>query len=412
MKQCIHCGRALPDEASFCPYCETEQTPPKPADLPKKWRKKAVTALALVCVLAFAGFIGHSLKKPKILDNGGAETVYRGYHVLVRLTGLPEDTVEGQPEYERTMRPNTGFAMPARLFVFKENDTVNAAEEFMELADRVSLTAESRDGANPMEVRGPAYAEAFPDAALAADVLYDTECGTNDLIWTISMKNGDRIVLRQAFTVHELQVISLYPQDAPMETIEELQALLDRLVAEVDPGTMINLYLPAVVYDGGISFKDRTVTLYGSSDGSVNTTFTGPVTVESIQPFTMEIFGVNFAGNGEGTGLQASRGMVCYDCVFSNWKTGALAANGSWISTHNCIFENNDIGYQLNSHESSVKSPDFDGTQFLGNGIGLHLVHVPDDIPLAMNGCVFEGNGTDVQNESGVSVDLSQAEMR
>ena len=172
MKPCVHCGRELPDEASFCPYCETEQTAPEPAKLPKKWRKKTAAVLAVIGLLLIACLLGYGLKKPKLLDNGGAEINYKGYHVLVRLAGLKEEAIEGQPEYEREIRPNSTFAMPARLFVFKDNDMVNAADEFMQLVDHVSLTAEPRDGANQMEVHEPVYTEAFPDAALAADVLY------------------------------------------------------------------------------------------------------------------------------------------------------------------------------------------------------------------------------------------------
>ena len=59
MKTCIRCGKPLPDDASFCPYCETVQTEPKDAELPKKWRKKTVTILGIVLLIALTAAIGY-----------------------------------------------------------------------------------------------------------------------------------------------------------------------------------------------------------------------------------------------------------------------------------------------------------------------------------------------------------------
>ncbi len=413
MKTCIHCGKPLPDDASFCPYCETVQTEPKDAELPKKWRKKAVTILGIVLLIALTAAIGYGLRQPKTIEADGPELDYKGYHVMIRLNGLKdlEPPYEGEASAEKTNNANAGYAVPSRLFVFKDNDMVNAGEEFAALIDHASVTAAPRDGANAMETHDPVYDEVFPDAALASNVFYDTTCGTNDLTWTIVMKNGDTLVLNQAFTVHELVVVSYYPEDVPMQTIEELQALLGRIDAEIDPAAVVNLYLPPVVYEGGIHIADRTYTFYGSSDGTVNTTFTQPVTVNAEQPTYTDFFGVNFDGNG-GTGIHAGRSVNCYDCEFSGWDTALLAGDGSWAAVHNCVFRDNGIGYQFNSGSSKLVSTNFDGTQFLRNGIGLHLLRVPGDKPLQMNGCVFEGHGTDLQNDCGISVDLSEADMR
>ncbi len=55
MKQCKNCGRELPEEATFCPYCETEQIDVKAAELPKVWRKKAmIAAIVVVCFALIA----------------------------------------------------------------------------------------------------------------------------------------------------------------------------------------------------------------------------------------------------------------------------------------------------------------------------------------------------------------------
>ena len=412
MKKCIHCGRELPDQAVFCPYCETKQTEMQPARTPRKWRKKAGLAAVLAVLILLACFAAHSLQKPRVYDAQGSELQYKDYHVMVRLNGFGDGPIEGEPLTEKTVRPNSQYALPARLFVLKNGDQENAQEEFWDLVDTVKLEAKPRDGASQMEVHEPVYSENFPNAAYTADVLYTTECGTNDLFWTVSMKNGDTLLLTHALTIYEQPVVNYYPSDAPMETIEELEALLKRIDDEVDPAAVVNIYLPPVVYEGGIQMTNRTYTLFGDSDGAVNTTFSGQVAIDSQQPFTSEIFGVNFEGDGSGIGLWASRGVICYDCIFSGWDTGALAREGSWVAVHNCTFADNRIGYQFNSHESTLRAPNFDGTRFVSNAIGLHLLAVPGDGPLQMQNCLFENNGTDIQNDCSIEVDLSEATMK
>ena len=61
-----------------------------------------------------------------------------------------------------------------------------------------------------------------------------------------------------------------------MDTIEELQALVDRACEEIGEYDQLHLYLPAVTYTGGLEIGDRLVRLYGSltPDGQ-RTAFTG-----------------------------------------------------------------------------------------------------------------------------------------
>ena len=64
-----------------------------------------------------------------------------------------------------------------------------------------------------------------------------------------------------------------------METTEELNTLLASIEKEVSSDTPVYLYLPAVTYDGEITFGDHVWQIFGSTDGDATTTFTGTVNV-------------------------------------------------------------------------------------------------------------------------------------
>ena len=72
------------------------------------------------------------------------------------------------------------------------------------------------------------------------------------------MKNGDTISLSTRLTIEKLPAVTYRAEDTPMETTEELQELLDSINEEVSSDTPVYLYLPAVTYDGDITFGDHT----------------------------------------------------------------------------------------------------------------------------------------------------------
>ena len=54
-KKCIKCGQPLPDNASFCPHCTAVQKEKQEIKAPKRWRKAAFGAAAVVVLLAAVG---------------------------------------------------------------------------------------------------------------------------------------------------------------------------------------------------------------------------------------------------------------------------------------------------------------------------------------------------------------------
>lgn len=60
------------------------------------------------------------------------------------------------------------------------------------------------------------------------------------------MKNGDTILLRHKMVIEPVEVVDYTPADYDMDTIEDLQALVDQIQAEVPLPTVVRLNLPPV----------------------------------------------------------------------------------------------------------------------------------------------------------------------
>ena len=408
MKTCISCGRELPDESAFCPFCETEQTSPEPVKVPRVWRRRVFAGLLAAAVLLAAGAVLYAVLRPRTFESKGAELTYRGYRLVLRMTAGP-DLYTPEPAVERTVAAHSEYAFPARIYIYRGNGTDSVWEEFSELVSSYTLQAIPKNGAKAMEVGEPAHIEVFPGAYLCSDVGYDTECGENELCWTLYMKNGDTLILRQSLTIHATPEVSYYYTETDMHDMAALQALLEEIDGTVPRDTLVSLYLPPVEYAGKLTLTDRAYFFYGSSDGASVTTFTDTVTVDTETPTHVEFHAVRFQGSG-GIGIQAGRGVCVFQCKFSGWDIAATATDGAWLSVHSSRFTDNRIGIQVNSLESVLVSPVYDNCLFADNGIAFHALHVVKGISeISFTNSVFRGNDVNVQNDAGVSIDLYEA---
>ena len=407
MKNCIHCGRELPDEASFCPYCETEQAPPQEVSMPPIRRRWRARLIALLCVLLVIGGLYAALR-PRVYDAQGAELNYRGYHVLVNFAGSSDQRLPGE-EKVKIVPAHAEYSYPSQLYIYRRHDTVNAREKFMAKVANVSLTTEPRDGATQMQHEEPAHVDFFPDAALKASVYYDSTCGTNDITWTIRMKNGDQLILHQHITAIPQEEKIYYASEYDMSTMDALQELMAKIEAEESPDAMVSLYLPPVTYEGRLTISNRSYMLYGTSAGDQATTFTDTVTIEEERPGHSEIHGVRFAGSG-GTGLFASRGVGIEECTFTGWDVAAAANDGAWIGVHDCDFIGNGVALQYDTGKSTLATEDCEDCLFADNGIAVHFEHVPQQIHmLRFPRTVFRGNEEDISNNTNIITDISEA---
>ena len=83
----------------------------------------------------------------------------------------------------------------------------------------------------------------------------------------------------------------------------------------------------------------------------------------------------------------------------------------SWVNTTECRFADNQIGLHINSTRSGISDSQFLDNQFTDNETAVVLENVPGEDTLSFDGCVFTGNGVDLDNLCGHAVDLSQASL-
>lgn len=408
---CPHCGFPLPDEAAFCPHCAQTLRPRKTLRQPIPLRKRVMVGL-LVLVLAAAGGVWMYLAtRPQVFD-GQAEVVYthKGttYQLILAWNRDPNSLA---PKIYLSEEAGGDFTWPSRWYVNYKDSGLNAAPEFLELVDHVTTEIRLGEaGACPMEASQPAPDGYDREAAMISFIHFICGTDTNQVVWTIHMKNGDVIRLRQDMIITATQTHEIRPEDYPMNTTQELQALVDRLAEEIPQEDQIEIYLPPVTYQEMLVLERRGMNFHGCTDGTGRTAFAGGVQIRYEGGAISFFYDLDFPGEGGGIGLSAASRAWAVACSFANWRTGVLSYGGnSWVNTTECQFADNQIGLHINSTRSGISDTRFLDNQFTGNGTAVVLENVPGDDTLSFDGCVFTENGVDLDNLCGHGVDLSQA---
>ena len=410
-KKCIKCGQLIPDEASFCPHCTAIQTEKKEIKPPRRWKKKALIILTILILSAVVGTVFLMHHKPQKYE-GDAQIVYqdkdKSYKVL--LTFSQEDGVTGHAQGERTDTLSEGMdsALPCQLYVLDQKTGKLAWEEFTEKVKSCQVNTKPYENSQKMEFVKPTHNESFPDAAYVSDILFHADSGTNDIEWMLTMENGDTISLRTKLTLEKQKAVTYYFEDTPMETTDQLKALLASIEEEVPSDTTVYLHLPAVTYDGDIVFGDHVWGIYGSTEEDITTTFTGTVSMRGMNGNYADISGVHFAGNS-GTGLNAYCLVLLSQCSFDGWDTAAFAQNGAWVNAMDCTFTNNITALKFNSSTSYGSAPNYLNNTFTDNGTAICINNLPGTEVLDFAGSIFSGNDTDIDNKAEHPVDTAEA---
>lgn len=157
-----------------------------------------------------------------------------------------------------------------------------------------------------------------------------------------------------------------------MNTLEELQSLLDRLDQVAGANTIVSLYLPAVTYEGDLIISGHAANLIGAMDeqGNAATTIEGMLRASTERPDLVRLSNIRVIGPGSGTGLTASVGVVLEQCTFSGWDVGAVANRGSYISAHYSTFDGNGVGLRFQTTAYNHCDTGFIFNTFTNNGIG------------------------------------------
>ena len=299
-------------------------------------------------------------------------------------------------------------ALPCQLYVFDQDTGELAWEEFSEKVASCKVDAKPGENSQKVESVEPVHNESFPNAAYVSDITYSADSGTNDILWNLTMKNGDTISLRTRLTIEKQAAVTYFSEDVPMETTEELNALLASIEEEVSSETPVYLHLPAVTYDGDIVFGNHVWGIYGSSDGDDVTTFTGTVSLRGLNGNYADMSGIQFKGNS-GVGVNAYCLVLLSECSFDGWDTAAIANNGAWVNAMDCTFTNNKIALKFNSSMAYGTAPNYLNNTFTGNGTAVCIENLPGNEVLDFAGSTFSENDVDIDNKAEHSVDTAKA---
>ena len=411
-KICPHCGAQLPDMASFCPHCAQSVTQRREFRPPRRLPRRVLRGALLVLVLGTLALSAYLYTRPKVYDNGTAEVIYTdddgSYQLLLNYFG---DRFQPMTDYSEELEEGTTSNKPSRLFINHMDTGVNAKEVFLRKVEAINVELlRGGDSLEPWQYTQPQASDYDPEAASRSILTYTDRSGDMELRWNIRMQNGDTIRLYQRMALGVVPTRHFYPEDVPMDTMDDLQALVDQVNETITSDVIVYIHLPAVTYEGSLLLEQRSMNLIGSEgpDGA-RTTFTGTLQATAQNGYICQFQNLCFTGDGEGVGVSASARINFNHCQFTGWRTGVLCYGSSWVNIKDSVFEDNTVGFHFNSTSDNRNDHMYSGNLFRRNGTAVRLESVPGDQALYFDGTRFSRNGADIDNRCGQKVDISQA---
>lgn len=330
----------------------------------------------------------------------------REYHVFTAVTPNLYDPTTPVGYCCRLIPDGSGNDFPATVMVQDATTQEDCPEDFAALLDSWDVTVSAPEGVGRVSLREAELETVDTPALLYRRLWGDNTCTHNEIVWTLRMKNGDVLTLTQTIELLPQEVRTYSTADTPLETAQELQALLDRLAEEYDADTSITVELPDVTYDAPVSVG-CAVTLKGSG-----TAFAAPVTVMPLSDTErchayVRFSEVSFEGDGGGTGVTARAPTYLENCRVTGWDVGALAVNGGWVYLHGGYIGGNGVGARYDSAYSNSYTYTIRRIDFLNNTTALELLCLPPNSYAALDDCRFRGNGTDVYNPGGYRIEVN-----
>lgn len=330
----------------------------------------------------------------------------REYHVFTAMTPNLYDPTTPVGYCCRLIPDGSGNDFPATVMVQDATTQEDCPEDFAALLDSWDVSVTAPEGVSRVKLWDAEEETPESPALLYRRLRADPTCTHNEVVWTLRMKSGDVLHLTMTVEFEEQQALRITPEDAPLETAQELQALLDRLAEEYDADTSITVELPDVTYDAPVSVG-CAVTLKGSG-----TAFAAPVTVTPLSDTErchayVRFSEVSFEGDGGGTGVTARAPTYLENCRVTGWDVGALAVNGGWVYLHGGYIGGNGVGARYDSAYSNSYTYTIRRIDFLNNTTALELLCLPPNSYAALDDCRFRGNGTDVYNPGGYRIEVN-----
>lgn len=330
----------------------------------------------------------------------------REYHVFTAVT----PSIEGRTDpvgYRSELIPAGGTVdFPATVMVEDAVTQDYAAEDFAALLDSWEVTVNAPEGVGRVTLREAQVEAENSPALLYRRLRADPTCTHNEVVWTLRMKSGDVLHLTMTVEFEEQQALRITPEDAPLDTAEQLQALLDDIAGACDADTSVTVYLPEVTYDAPITVG-CAVELVGSG-----TTFTAPITVAPLKNTDLtrafvRFRQINFTGDGSGTGITAAAPTYLEESRVTGWAVGGEAVTGGWLYLRGSHVADCGVGIRYNSAYSSSYTYFADKMTFVQNGTALELLCMPPRAYAVLEDCRFRGNDVDVANPGGYRIEVN-----
>lgn len=330
----------------------------------------------------------------------------REYHVFTAMTPNPYDPTTPVGYCCRLIPDGSGNDFPATVMVQDATTQEDCPEDFAPLLDSWDVTVSAPEGVGRVSLWEAELETADTPALLYRRLWGDNTCTHNEIVWTLRMKNGDVLILTQTIELLPQEVRTYSTADTPLDTAEQLQALLDDIAGACDADTSVTVYLPEVTYDAPITVG-CAVELVGSG-----TTFTAPITVAPLKNTDLtrafvRFRQINFTGDGSGTGITAAAPTYLEESRVTGWAVGGEAVTGGWLYLRGSHVADCGVGIRYNSAYSSSYTYFADKMTFVQNGTALELLCMPPRAYAVLEDCRFRGNDMDVANPGGYRIEVN-----
>ena len=413
--KCPHCGGSLPESAAFCPHCARDIHGRKKPGRPIPLQKKLLLGLLVLVVVIAAGAGFWYFNRPYVPQefDGVGEVYYEsGDKTYQLLVAWPNDRTAPAADIYHQGAPDEQYRWPSRWYVNDALTGTDAWGEFEPLVEQVTVeVVQDETAADSLTAGEPSHMEDYsPDAAMVSTLDFTGNSGEPQVVWTVQMKNGDLIRVRQNLHITPVITHEYHWEDYPMSTVEEVQALLDQIAAEVPSTDQVLLYLAPVTYEGDLVFH-RSYDLYGSTaEGGERTVWKGSVSMEDGHYDWINYFyDIDFVGDGTDIDINTPVKAWPVGCTFTGYQAGVLVRGQAWVNVTECTFTDNEVGFHFNSTGQSASDTRYFDNTFTGNGTGILLESVPTDITMVFDGSVFSNNGTDLDNRCEHPIDTTNA---
>lgn len=330
----------------------------------------------------------------------------REYHVFTAMTPNPYDPTTPVGYCCRLIPDGSGNDFPATVMVQDATTQEDCPEDFAPLLDSWDVTVSAPEGVGRVSLWEAELETADTPALLYRRLWGDNTCTHNEIVWTLRMKNGDVLILTQTIELLPQEVRTYSTADTPLDTAEQLQALLDDIAGACDADTSVTVYLPEVTYDAPITVG-CAVELVGSG-----TTFTASITVAPLKNTDLtrafvRFRQINFTGDGSGTGITAAAPTYLEESRVTGWAVGGEAVTGGWLYLRGSHVADCGVGIRYNSAYSSSYTYFADKMTFVQNGTALELLCMPPRAYAVLEDCRFRGNDVDVANPGGYRIEVN-----